>query len=96
MMAPAPCRQILLLAATATFACSATPADPVEELRTELESAAEARDAERFAEGLSESFRGPRGAHGCVAWSNSPAERVSSGACAACYPRPPCIASTWE
>jgi hypothetical protein len=61
MTAPAPYRQILLLAASASFACSAPPADPVDELRTELESAAEARDAERFAEGLSESFRGPRG-----------------------------------
>ena len=61
MMTHAPCRQIVLLAAAVTLACSGTPADPVEQLRTELESAAEARDAERFAEGLSEAFRGPRG-----------------------------------
>jgi len=62
MMIDAPCRRILLLAAAAAaFACSGTPADPVEQLRAELESAAEARDAERFAERLSESFHGPRG-----------------------------------
>jgi hypothetical protein len=53
--------RILLLAATAAIACSGAPTDPVEGLRIELEEAAEARDAERFAERLSESFRGPRG-----------------------------------
>jgi hypothetical protein len=61
MTIPASLRRTLLLAATAALACSGTPADPVEQLQIELESAAEARDAERFAERLSESFRGPRG-----------------------------------
>ena len=48
------------LVLAASLACSGTPADPIEELRVELEEAAEARDAERFGERLSESFRGPR------------------------------------
>ena len=43
------------------LACSGAPQDPVEELRLELESAAEDRDAERFGARVSESFRGPRG-----------------------------------
>ncbi len=42
------------------LACSGTPDDPVEELRIALEAAAEARDAERFGERLSDEFRGPR------------------------------------
>ena len=43
------------------LACSGGPADPVEALRAELEAAAEARDADRFGERLSEGFRGPGG-----------------------------------
>jgi hypothetical protein len=60
-MTPTVDRRTLLLAAAAAFGCSGTPADPIEALRVELEEAAEARDAERFGECLSESFRGPRG-----------------------------------
>ena len=48
------------LVLAASLACSGTPADPIEELRVELEEAAEARDAERFGQRLSENFRGPR------------------------------------
>lgn len=44
----------------ASPACSSKPPDPIEELRIELEEAAEARDADRFGERLSEDFRGPR------------------------------------
>jgi hypothetical protein len=43
------------------LACSGAPDDPVEKLRVELESAAEARDVEAFGARLSESFQGPRG-----------------------------------
>jgi hypothetical protein len=43
------------------LACSGSPADPVEALRAELEAAAEARDADRFGERLSEGFQGPHG-----------------------------------
>jgi hypothetical protein len=42
-------------------ACSGPPADPVEALLAELEAAAEAREAERFAEGLAPAFRGAHG-----------------------------------
>jgi hypothetical protein len=48
---------LLLLA----LACSRTPADPVEALLGELEAAAEARDARRFAERLDPGFRGQGG-----------------------------------
>ena len=53
--------RIGLLALGVGLACSGTPADPIEQLRAELEAAAEARDAERFGERLSEGFRGARG-----------------------------------
>jgi len=43
---------------SAGLACSGTPADPIEQLQAELETAAEARDADRFGERLSEEFRG--------------------------------------
>jgi hypothetical protein len=46
----------LLAAPVLAGACSSTPADPVQALLAELESAAEARDAERFGERLSASF----------------------------------------
>jgi hypothetical protein len=46
------------LVLAAGLACSATPADPIEELRDELEAAAEARDADRFGERLSHAFEG--------------------------------------
>jgi hypothetical protein len=42
-------------------ACSRPPADPVEALLAELEAAAEARDAERFAERLAPAFCGGHG-----------------------------------
>jgi hypothetical protein len=51
----------VLAALVAGWGCSATPADPIDELRGELEAAAEARDAERFESRLSEDFEGPRG-----------------------------------
>jgi hypothetical protein len=47
----------LLLAALAS-SCSRAPADPIAGLLAELEAAAEARDAERFAARLSPGFRG--------------------------------------
>jgi len=50
-----------LLAAALVPACSRPPADPVEVLLAELEAAAEARDAERFAERLAPAFRGAHG-----------------------------------
>jgi hypothetical protein len=43
------------------LACSPAVVDPVEQLRAELELAAEARDADRFAERLSPDFQGPHG-----------------------------------
>ena len=49
----------LILAAG--LACSPAVVDPVEQLRTELELAAETRDAARFAERLSPDFQGPHG-----------------------------------
>jgi hypothetical protein len=42
-------------------ACSRPPADPVPALLAELEAAAEARDADRFAERLAPAFQGARG-----------------------------------
>jgi hypothetical protein len=42
-------------------ACSRPPADPVAMLLAELEAAAEARDAARFAERLAPAFRGTHG-----------------------------------
>jgi hypothetical protein len=53
------CSLACLLPAVA--ACSRTPTDPVQELLSELESAAEARDADRFGARLSEGFQGPAG-----------------------------------
>ena len=50
-----------LLAAALVPACSRPPADLVEVLLAELEAAAEARDAERFAERLAPAFRGAHG-----------------------------------
>ena len=50
-----------LLVAALAAACSGPPADPVEALLAELEAAAEARDAERFAERLAPAFRGAHG-----------------------------------
>jgi hypothetical protein len=47
-----------LLALALAPACSRRPADPVAALLVELEAAAEARDADRFAERLSADFRG--------------------------------------
>jgi len=51
-------RWIGLLPLSVGLACSGTPADPIEQLQAELAAAAEARDAERFGERLSEEFRG--------------------------------------
>jgi hypothetical protein len=51
-------RAALLLALSALAACSGAPQDPVLALLAELEAAAEARDAGRFAERLAPSFRG--------------------------------------
>lgn len=51
----------LLLAVAALPACSRAPADPVMALLAELEAAAEARDADRFAERLDPAFRGAHG-----------------------------------
>jgi hypothetical protein len=59
-MPTAQTRAIPLILA-AGLACSSAPVDPVEGLRTELESAAEERDADRFGERLSKAFQGPRG-----------------------------------
>ena len=42
-------------------ACSPAPRDPVEGLLSELESAAEARDADRVAARLGDAFHGPGG-----------------------------------
>jgi outer membrane lipoprotein-sorting protein len=50
-----------LLAAVVVPACSRAPADPVEALLAELEAAAEARDAERFAERVAPAFHGSYG-----------------------------------
>ena len=51
----------LAVAAGFALACSVSPEDPIEELRLELERAAEARDADRFGARLSETFRGSGG-----------------------------------
>ena len=50
-----------LLALALASACSRKPADPVAALLAELEAAAEARDAGRFAERLSPDFRSADG-----------------------------------
>ncbi len=50
-----------LLVLALTPACSRKPADPVAALLAELEAAAEARNAERFAERLSPDFRSADG-----------------------------------
>jgi hypothetical protein len=52
---------VLLLVALALPACSRTPADPVAALLAELEAAAEARDADRFAGRLAPAFHGAHG-----------------------------------
>jgi hypothetical protein len=49
------------LVAVLASACSRPPADPVEALLAELEAAAEARDADRFAERLAPAFRSAHG-----------------------------------
>jgi hypothetical protein len=49
------------LALFSVAACSRAPRDPVRELLGELESAAEARDADRFGARLSEAFLGQGG-----------------------------------
>jgi hypothetical protein len=51
-------RALLALALALAVGCSRAPADPVEALLAELEAAAEARDAERFAERLAPAFQG--------------------------------------
>ncbi len=51
---------LITVALATSPACSSRPPDPIEELRVELEEAAEARDADRLGERLSEGFRGPR------------------------------------
>lgn len=56
-----PRARVISLILAATLACSGTPADPVEELQATLESAAEDRDADRFAERIAEDFQGPGG-----------------------------------
>jgi hypothetical protein len=48
---------IACLALTGASGCSRKPADPVAALLAELEAAAEARDAERFARGVSAEFK---------------------------------------
>ena len=49
------------IAAACASSCSRKPADPVAPLLAELESAAEARDADRFGNSLSAEFRGDEG-----------------------------------
>lgn len=66
ILAPRHNRKVRALAAVAVVvlalqACSRAPADPVAALLAELESAAEARDAERFAARLAAEFQGERG-----------------------------------
>jgi hypothetical protein len=51
----------LVMVAALVPACSGPPADPVEALLAELEAAAEARDAGRFAERLAPEFHGAHG-----------------------------------
>lgn len=51
----------LAAAALALAGCSRRPSDPVLARLAELEAAAEARDADRFASGLSAAFTGPHG-----------------------------------
>jgi hypothetical protein len=52
---------VLPLALVTLGACSQPPADPVAALLADLEAAAEARDAERFAERLAPGFEGAHG-----------------------------------
>jgi len=54
-------RRAWLGAIVVLLSCSRGPADPVRELLQELESAAEARDVDRFGSHLSEGFQGTRG-----------------------------------
>ena len=54
-------RRAWLGAIVVLLSCSRGPADPVRELLQELESAAEARDVDRFGSYLSEGFQGARG-----------------------------------
>jgi hypothetical protein len=51
-------RVAFLLSAAVLSACSHAPKDPVAALLADLEAAAEARDAERFAQRLAPAFRG--------------------------------------
>jgi hypothetical protein len=51
----------VLLGIVAIGSCSRAPSDPVAVLLAELESAAEARDAERFGERLAPAFQGAHG-----------------------------------
>ena len=60
-MRDAPFRGAIPLMLAAGLACSGKPADPIEALQAELVAAAEDRDADRFGEGLSAGFSGPRG-----------------------------------
>jgi hypothetical protein len=54
-------RGSLVVLLAVTLGCSRAPADPVDALLAQLETAAEARDAGRFGERLSSTFRGARG-----------------------------------
>jgi hypothetical protein len=51
-------RALAVLVLVLAAGCSRAPSDPVEALLAELEAAAEARDAERFAGRLAAGFRG--------------------------------------
>jgi hypothetical protein len=51
-------RALALLVIALAAGCSRAPKDPVEALLADLEAAAEARDADRFAERLAPAFRG--------------------------------------
>lgn len=60
---------ILLQLLPVLSACSRAPRDPVADLLKELESAAEARDADRFGARLSEGFQGQAGVNRAEALS---------------------------
>jgi len=55
----APATAPLSLALLVAVACGGRTVDPIPRLLDDLEDAAEARDADRFAESLGEGFRGP-------------------------------------
>jgi len=71
---PAKIKALLLAGAIAGSACASRPEDPVEALLTELEEAAEARDADRFAARLGDRFQ----ASGSGSPSLARAEAVAS------------------